>query len=116
MPNPPSTQFVEPSPDSSLQNDYASGPRFRARDSIGALNLENVAADVAYARGHAHGIEEGREESFDLVRTTLLTILEVKFGEVNDEMLEMIELADHPRLRRYTVAAATAEVIDDVFL
>lgn len=82
---------------------------------MGALNLEKVVADASYARGHAHGIEEGRDEGLDHVRTTLLTILEVKFGDVTDDMLEKIEEADHPRLRRYTVAAATAGLLDEVF-
>jgi flagellar biosynthesis/type III secretory pathway protein FliH len=115
MANPPFSELANPPPEFFIENEQRSSSRFRARDSMGALRLEKAEVDAAYAQGHAHGIEEGREEGLDAARTIVLELLERKFGEVSDEAMEKIEAAGHPRLRAFTLAILTAHTLDEVF-
>jgi hypothetical protein len=115
MANPPFSELAHLPPELFIGNEQRSGSRLRARDSMGALRLEKAEVDAAYAQGHAHGIEEGREEGLDMARTTVLEMLERKFGEVSDEAMDQIEIAGHTRLRAYTLAILAAQTSDEVF-
>lgn len=115
MANPPLSDLAQLPLELLVDSGHSSGTRFRARDSMGALRGDQAALDAAYTRGHADGTEEGREEGLDIVRTTLLELLETKFGEVSEDALELIEVADHAHLRRLIVRASISEEIAQVF-
>src|SRR6187551_1828650 len=76
----------------------------REFDRSGALPEAHAAMDNAYARGHAAGIEEGRAEHLDAVRTLLLQLLEAKFGGLDERGLDRIEQASLPRLQRWILS------------
>jgi hypothetical protein len=115
MANPPFSELADPPEDFFVEHERGSSSRFRARDSMGALRMEKAEIDAAYARGHANGIEEGREEGLDIVRTTLFEMLEKRFGEVSEEAMHRIEQAEHSQLRGFTVATLSADTLSEVF-
>jgi hypothetical protein len=115
MANPPPSDLDELPPDSAIEKLYRADRRLRARDSWGALKPEDAASDAAYARGHAHGIEEAREEGLDMARTTLFAMLERKFGEVDESVMDKIGEADHVTLREYYLRVLDAPSADAIF-
>jgi hypothetical protein len=87
----------------------------REFDRSGALPEAHAAVDNAYALGHAAGLETGRAEHLDGIRTLLLNLLEMKFGELDDgALLDRIDEAQLPRLQRWILAAVSAESVADV--
>jgi hypothetical protein len=72
----------------------------------GALALERANADMAYAVGHARGLEEGKEAQLDGLRTLLLGILESRGGELEEQTLDAIEHASLKELEDWIVRAA----------
>jgi hypothetical protein len=87
----------------------------REFDRSGALPEAHAAVDNAYALGHAAGLEIGRAEHIDGVRTLLLNLIELKFGEVDDgAILDRIDEAQLPRLQRWILAVLGAESVHEV--
>ena len=66
----------------------------RACDRKGALPAAEAAMDVAYAQGYKRGLEEGRAEHVDGLRTLLMRVLETKLASIDDGTLDRIEGAD----------------------
>jgi hypothetical protein len=81
--------------------------RLRRHAARGALPEERANADMAYATGHARGFEEGRDAHLDSLRTVLMRVLEARFGQVEEETLDLLERASLRELEDWIVRAAT---------
>ncbi len=90
--------------------------RFRKRDSMGALRPRQAELDAAFAGGYARGEETALAEHLDRLRTVLCQILEVKFGELDSDALDLLEDADQKRLETWLIKTAAAESLQDVLL
>lgn len=88
--------------------------KFRAEDDMGALHPHRAELDDSYSRGYADGAEEARADNIDRWRTVLLTVLESKFGVVEDEVLDRIGESAQPRLERWLIAAVSASSLEEV--
>ncbi len=73
----------------------------RACDREGALPAAEAAVDLAYAQGYKKGIEEGRADHLDAMRTLLMRALEAKFDSIEDTVLERIGEADLKTLEHW---------------
>jgi hypothetical protein len=71
----------------------------------GVLHEGEAALDVAFAQGYKKGIEEGRGDHEDAVRTLLLRVLEAKFGELDERTLDRIAEAQLGALEQWIVDA-----------
>ncbi len=74
----------------------------------GILDEGEAALDVAFAQGYKKGIEEGRSDHEDAMRTLLLRVLESKFGELNETTLDRIAEAELDVLEHWIVDVITA--------
>lgn len=86
----------------------------RDSDRVGALPEAQAAVDVAFASGHAQGLEQGREESLDTLRTILLRWLEVRCGEVSESTMDKIAAASWATLERCLLKLASASTEQEV--
>jgi hypothetical protein len=114
MPVPPNPRHI-----SAYQRIFAGGDGqleswLREIDRTGALPEQHAAIDHAYARGHVAGLEEGRAEHLDATKTLLLSMLEMRFGPLNDEVLDRIDDAHLPRLQRWILATVDAQCMDEI--
>lgn len=79
------------------------GELLRAYDRTGALPAAEAALDLAYAQGYRRGLEEGRGDQLESMRTLLMRVLEVKTSAIDEETCERIELADLRTLEAWLV-------------
>lgn len=86
----------------------------REMDRTGALPEAHAAIDNAYASGHAAGLEEGRAEHLDATRTLLLNLLEIRFEQIDERILDQIEEAPLPRLQRWILSILEIQSLDDL--
>ena len=77
----------------------------------GILGEGEAALDVAFARGYKKGIEEGRSDHVDAMRTLLLRALETKFGELDEATLDRIEEAELGTLEQWIVDVISARTM-----
>lgn len=82
---------------------------------MGALNPYQAELDAAHATGYAAGLAEGRDEALDEFQTILSRILEGKFGELTESVLDCIAEADRITLKKWIVLAGAVENLDDLF-
>lgn len=85
------------------------------RDSLGALQPAKAELDAAVARGYAEALESSREENLDRWRTVLASMLEAKFGELDEAVMERIAEADQEQLEQWVMAVVAAAAVDQVF-
>ena len=92
------------------------GSWMRERERMGALGETEAALESALAHGHAQGLEEARAAALDDKRTLLLSMLEAKFGEVDDATMQAIEGTLPGHLNRWFLrlleASSLAEMLD----
>ena len=69
----------------------------------GILDEGEAALDVAFAQGYKKGIEEGRSDHADAMRTLLLRVLEKKFGDLDEAILDRIAEAELGVLEQWIV-------------
>lgn len=101
---------AQPEPDAAVprsESEQRLRARLRSYDTQGALSEERANADVAFATGHARGLEEGREAHLDSLRTVLLRILESHSERAGEEMLDQLESASLRELEDWIVRAAS---------
>ena len=114
-------EVADAAPDSSDEVDgVASSPStseapFRSRDSAGALRPSHADIDSAYARGYTQGLDEGGAASRDRWKTILCSLLEAKFGELDNHALDWIERANQATVERWMVAAISAQSLEALF-
>lgn len=87
----------------------------RPRDSMGALNLSQVQLDEAHATGYARGLGEAREEALDDLQTILSRIIETRFFDLTEPVLDCISQADRETLKKWIVSASLVDQVDDIF-
>lgn len=83
---------------------------------MGALNPTKAQLDEAHATGYARGLAEAREEARDDLQTLLSRVVETRFGELSDPVLDRIAEADKDTLKKWLVAAALVDTPDDLFV
>ena len=66
----------------------------------------------SWKRGMQKGIQEGKLEG---KAETLISLLEVKFGELSDEIHAKFNQADEEQLQKWTTRILTAKTLGDVF-
>jgi hypothetical protein len=90
----------------------------RERERLGALGETEAALEGALAHGYAQGLEVARSEALDDKRTLLLTMLETKFGDIDDATLDAIEATAPCHLDRWFLgllgASSLAEVLESI--
>ena len=84
------------------------GEWLRKRNHQGVLSEGEAALDVAYAEGYRKGIEEGRSDHADAMRTLLLRVLEARFGVQDETTLDRIAEAELGVLERWIVDVISA--------
>jgi hypothetical protein len=89
--------------------------RFHASDELGALHPLRAEVDAAFARGHAEGLEQAREETLDAWRTMLVALVENTFGELDEGRLDQVAAADFATVQRWMRFALKATSVEDVF-
>lgn len=82
---------------------------------MGALNPSQAELDEAHATGYARGLTEARDEALDDYQTMLSRIIEARFGDLAEPVLDAIAEADRDTLKKWIVAASLAADLDDVF-
>lgn len=87
----------------------------RPRDSMGALNPTQAQLDEAHATGYARGLAEARDEALDDYQTILSRIIEARFGELSESVLDCIAEADRDTLKRWLVSASLVADLDELF-
>jgi hypothetical protein len=107
MKRPARTDSEAPAPRSESERRLSA--RLRSYDSRGALAPERADADVAYALGHARGLEEGKDAHLDSLRTVLLRVLEARGGEPDDATMDELERASPSELQDWIVRAASSD-------
>ena len=79
----------------------------------GILEEGEAALDVAFAQGYKKGIEEGRSDHLDAMRTLLLRALETKFGDLDETTLDRIGEAELTVLEHWIVDVIGAQSMAD---
>lgn len=82
---------------------------------MGALNPSIAQLDEAHATGYARGLAEAREEALDDLQTLLSRIVETRFGELSESVLDCIAEAGRETLKKWIVAACQANDLDELF-
>ena len=103
-PSPAQPESDPPAPRSESERRLSA--RLRRQDALGALAEDRANADMAFAMGHARGLEEGREDHLDSLRTVLMRVLEASCDQVSTETLEQLEAASQRELEDWIVRAA----------
>lgn len=83
---------------------------------MGALNPTKAQLDEAHATGYARGLVEAREEALDDLQTILSTIVETRFGELSESVLDCIAEARRETLKKWIVAASLVDSLDEIFV
>jgi hypothetical protein len=97
-------ELDEPAPLS--QDERTLSQWLRRCDQSGAIPESRAGADVAYAMGHAQGIDEGHDAHLESLRTLLVRILEANNGELTEATLDQMEGASSRELEDWIVRAA----------
>ena len=77
---------------------------------LGRRRGEEAARAEGYALGYAEGIEKVRAER----RAAVLSLLDAKFGTVNDATRALVASADAPTLIRVGIQTASASSLDEL--
>jgi hypothetical protein len=80
---------------------------FKKCDRAGAIPESRAGADLAYAMGHARGLEEAQDAQLDALRTLVMRVLGAKGGEPDDVALDRIEQATLRELETWVFKLAT---------
>ena len=105
-PSPIEPESEPPAPRSESERRLSA--RLRSHAARGALAEDRANADIAFAMGHARGLEEGREDHLDSLRTVLMRVLEASCDQVSGEILQQVESASQRELEDWIVKAAAS--------
>jgi flagellar biosynthesis/type III secretory pathway protein FliH len=75
---------------------------------MGVLTEERAALDDALARGYAQGLEEARAETMDCLQTVLVSLLEQRFGDLEESAIDQIAEASAEQLQRWILGVLEA--------
>ena len=88
--------------------------KFRRRDSLGALRPRQAEVDAAFTRGYTLGLEAGKVDALEDLRTLLFDLMEELLGEPTEAQLDQIAEASQRTLMRWILLTPLKESVGEV--
>jgi hypothetical protein len=88
--------------------------KFRRRDSLGALRPRQAEIDAAFTRGYILGLEAGKVDALEDLRTLLFNLLEELLGEPTEAQLDLIANASQKTLTHWILMTPLKDSVAEV--